>query len=131
MKILLPLISVALLAGCATQAPRPAYYGTRAPQTDPSQWQVVSVTPVAPGTGERVAAQSGSGQAVEYSSTPATTTYVTQPVYVQQPVYVPQPVYVDPYPYYVGPSIGWGIALGRSWGHRGRSWGSVGIGSRW
>ena len=42
----------ATLSGCATYYPAPANYGTRAySQPDANGWQVVSVTPVAPGTG--------------------------------------------------------------------------------
>ena len=57
MKKFLPLIVLAALGGCAV-AP-PASYGVRVPVAagDPSQWRVVSVTPVAPGTGARVAAE--------------------------------------------------------------------------
>jgi hypothetical protein len=130
MKILLTLISVATLAGCAVAPPGPPNYGTRYPApADPSQWHVVSVTPVAPGTGERVAAGSGTGSPVQYTSEP-----IVQPVYVPQPVYDPQPVYYAPAPYYYPPvSIGLDFMFGRSWGgHRGgRNWAGVGVGSRW
>ena len=95
--------SLGLLAGCA--APGPTY--TYNQPSDPSQWRVVSVTPVPVGTGAQVAA-SGQGGVVTSTplatATPATgwtTTSVTpayrsqQPVWVQQqPVYAPQPVYV-------------------------------------
>lgn len=149
-KIAIVIASLGLLAGCA--APGPATYSSHAPYSyaqpgDPSQWRVVSVTPVPVGTGARAAAsgQAGtttsaplpaSGPAVTYSS-PVT---VSQPVYVQQPVYVPQPVYVQPQPVYVEQprywyppiSIGLGFDFGRSsWrGHRHRGWGGH-IGTRW
>jgi hypothetical protein len=146
MKTLLTFISLAVLGGCAYPPPGPPNYGTRfPPPADPSQWHVVSVTPVAPGAGEQLAASSGKGAAapgssVQYSS-PVTT---TEPVYVPQPVVVPQPVYVAP-PYYYAPppyyapapyyyppvSIGLDFVFGRSWGGHGRNWGGVGIGSRW
>ena len=143
MKTLLTLFSLAVLAGCAYPPPAPANYGTRMPApVDPSQWHVVSVTPVAPGTGERLAASSGRGTAapdaaVQYSSAPVTT-YAPQTVYVPQPVYVAPPLYA-PYPYYSSPyyyppvTIGLDFMFGRSWGgHRGgRNWGGVGIGTRW
>lgn len=142
--------SLGLLAGCA--APGPTY--TYAQPSDPSQWRVVSVTPVPVGTGAQVAA---SGKAGVVTSTPVTTaapstgwttTSVTpvyrtqqpvivqqqQPVWVQQqPVYVPQPVYVEQPRYWYPPiSIGLGFDFGRSsWrGHRGRGWGGH-IGTRW
>jgi len=141
--------SLGLLAGCA--APGPSY--TYAQPSDPSQWRVVSVTPVPVGTGAQVAA-SGQGGAV--TSTPIataapnsgwTTTSVTpvyrtqqpvivqqqQPVWVQQPVYAPQPVYVEQPRYWYPPiSIGLGFDFGRSsWrGHRGRGWGGH-VGTRW
>lgn len=141
--------SLGLLAGCA--APGPTYTQTYAQPGDPSQWRVVSVTPVPVGTGARVAAN---GQGGEITSTPLpatnysgyTTTSVQpvyrqqqvivqqQPVWVQQqPVYVPQPVYVEQPRYWYPPiSIGLGFDFGRSsWrGHRGRGWGGS-IGTRW
>lgn len=134
--------SLGVLAGCA--APGPTY--TYAQPADPSQWRVVSVTPVPLGTGAQVAA---SGNAGVVTSTPIespapstgwTTTTVT-PVYrtapsvivQQQPVYVPQPVYVEQPRYWYPPvSIGLGFDFGRgSWrGHRYRGWGGH-IGTRW
>jgi hypothetical protein len=136
MKTLISVLAVAAtatLGGCAYDAPRGAYgapYGANytAP-ADPGQWRVVSVTPVAPGTGERLAASSSSGSATQYSSAPI----VTQPVYVAQPGYYPAPVYYAPAPYYYPPvSIGLDLGFGRSWGgHRGgRNWGGIGIGTR-
>jgi len=123
MKKLLLIVAAAALGGCAVAPPGPAYYGSRAVgQTDPSGWQVVSVTPVAPGTGA-VAAQSGSAGTV--TSSPIT--YAPAPVYAAAPVYVPAPVYApNPYlydPYWYAPvSIGLGFSFGNSWGHRG-GWG--------
>ena len=121
----------AALSGCATYYPAPANYGTRAySQPDPNGWQVVSVTPVAPGTG---AAAKAAGDAGRVTYSPAPTTVVTQPVYVQAPapVYVPAPVYAPYAPVYADPfwyppiSIGLGFSWnhwsggGRGWGHRG------------
>lgn len=132
MKTLISVLAVAAaatLSGCAYDAPRGAYGTAYAPPADPSQWHVVSVTPVAPGTGERLAATSGTGSATTYSSAPI----VTQPVYVQQPVYYPAPVYYAPAPYYYPPvSIGLDLGFGRSWGggRHGRNWGGIGIGTR-
>jgi hypothetical protein len=149
MKKLAIVLSLAALAGCAAPPPGPAYYGSRAyaQPVDQSQWRVVSVTPVAPGTGARAAANSDTGSSpnVQYSPAPSANTgqpvYVQQPVYVEQPVYVAPPIYApapvyDPYPYYWGPPIS--IGLGFSWshfsgGHRGwggRGWGGHGGGFR-
>lgn len=129
MKTLLIILSVAALGGCAVVPPGPPAYGNRvAPPADPRQWHVVSVTPVAPGTGQRLASSTGSS--VQYSSEPIVR---TAPLYVPQPVYVPQPLYA-PSPYYYPPvSIGLDFGFGRSWGghRRGRNWAGVGIGSRW
>lgn len=149
MKILLSILSAAVLCGCAYAPQRPNGYANRMPPPgDPSQWHVVSVTPVAPGTGERLAATSGKGGAepgspvlyrsdVEVSAQPAYIAppmYAQQPMYVQQPVYVAQPVYAAPAPYYYPPvSIGFDFMFGRSWGgHRGgRNWAGVGVGTGW
>ena len=137
MKILLTLLSLAVLGGCAYAPPGPPSYATRyaAPPADPNQWHVVSVTPVAPGTGERLGATSGKGSSVQYSSEPIATTapvYVAQPVYMPQPVYVAQPMYYAPAPYYYPPvSIGLDFMFGRSWGRHGRNFGGIGIGTRW
>ena len=112
MKKLAIIVSLgAALSGCATYYPAPANYGTRAVgHTDPEGWQVVSVTPVAPGTGASAAAN-GTAGTVTYS--PAPTTVVTQPVYVPAPVYAPYaPVYAEPLWY---PPIS--IGLGFSWSH--------------
>jgi hypothetical protein len=120
----------AALSGCATYYPAPANYGTRAyAQPDANGWQVVSVTPVAPGTGAAAAASGDAGR-VTYSPAPATV--VTQPVYVAPPVYAPAPVYAPYGPVYADPL--WyppiSIGLGFSWshwsgGHRG-GWGGRG-----
>ena len=109
----------AALSGCATYYPAPANYGTRAAysQPDADGWQVVSVTPVAPGTGAAAAASGDAGR-VTYSPAPATV--VTQPVYVAPPpVYAPAPVYAPYGPVYADPL--WyppiSIGLGFSWSH--------------
>lgn len=127
MKKLLLIIAAAALGGCAVAPPGPAYYGSRpVGQTDPNGWQVVSVTPVAPGTGARA----GDAGTVTTSDAPVTSSpvYSSAPVYVSQPVYVPTPVYA-PSPYLYDPfwyppvSIGLGFSFGNSWGgHRG-GWG--------
>ena len=119
----------AALSGCATYYPAPANYGTRAySQPDANGWQVVSVTPVAPGPGAAAAASGDAGR-VTYSPAPATV--VTQPVYVAPPVYAPAPVYA-PYGPVVADPLWYppiSIGLGFSWshwsgGHRG--WGGRG-----
>jgi hypothetical protein len=142
MKILLTIAAAAVLAGCAT-APASRNYSTQyaPPPADPSQWHVVSVTPVPPGTRERYGAGYDNGSAVQYSAPPIST-YAQQPGYAPNNYYAPQPVYVAPPMYAPAPayyyppvSIGLDFMFGRSWGrhgHRGgRSWGGVGIGSRW
>jgi len=123
MKKIIIISSLAALAGCAAPQPGPANYGTRAyaRTADPSQWQVVSVTPVPLGTGARAAAAGETGVTTTYL--PAPTTTVTQPVYVPQPVYAPPPLYVEP-PYYYPPvSIGLGFSFGSGWGHHYHGWG--------
>jgi hypothetical protein len=125
MKKLALILAVAVLGGCAVQQPAPAYYGTRAyPQSgDPSQWQVVSVTPVPAGTGASAGAQTTT---TEYSAAPV----AAAPVYVPQPVYVPAPVYV-PEPYWYPPiSIGLGFNFGRGWGGHHGGWGRGHFGGR-
>jgi len=135
------IVSLGALAGCAAPGPYYSQQGYVQP-SDPSQWRVVSVTPVPIGTGARVA--SSGGATTTSTPLPATTysnsTYSTpvytqqQPVYVQQqpvyiqqqPVYVPQPVYVEQPNYWYPPiSIGLGFDFGRSsWrGRGGRGWG--------
>ena len=132
--------SLGLLAGCAV--PGPTYTQAYGQPSDPSQWRVVSVTPVPIGTGARVAADGQGGvitstavQQPVYTSQPVYSqqpVYVQQqPVWVQQPVYVPQPVYVEQPNYWYPPiSIGLGFDFGRSsWGrhrHRGGWGGHIG-----
>jgi hypothetical protein len=131
MKTLLTLLSLAVLGGCAYAPPGPPNYATRyaPPPADPSQWHVVSVTPVPAGTAARAAATPDQGASVQYTAEPIAT---TSPVYVAQPVYVPQPMYYAPAPYYYPPvSIGLDFMFGRSWGRHGRNFGGVGIGTRW
>lgn len=112
MKSLLVVAVIAALSGCAS-APRGPYAERYGAPADPSQWRVVSVTPVAPGTGARIAAANPDGKPVEYSSAP---------VAVQQaPVYVPAQPYYYPEPYYYAPpvSLSLGFVFGRHWGgHR-------------
>ena len=110
------IVSLGALAGCAAPGP---YYSNQgyAQPADPSQWRVVSVTPVPIGTGARVASSGGS----TVTSTPVPATSYSTPYYTpQQPVYVEQPNY-----WYPPISIGLGFDFGRSsWrGHRGRGWG--------
>jgi hypothetical protein len=122
MKKLTIILALAALGGCATQYPGPANYGTRGyaqSRPDADGWQVVSVTPVAPGTGAQASASGDAGR-VTYSQAP---TVVTQPVYVPTPVYAPAPVY-DPF-WYPPVSIGLGFNFGRSWGG---GWGHRGYG---
>ncbi|MDM5180938.1 hypothetical protein PO883_27530 [Massilia sp. DJPM01] len=124
MKNLLLIGVMAALGGCATY---PSSQG-RVPPSDPYQWRVVSVTPVAPGTGERVAAASPTGSRVEYSSRPV---QVVERVYVPQTVYLPAPVYVEEPAYYYPPiSLSLGFGFGHSWGHRGYGRAHVGRGWR-
>jgi hypothetical protein len=111
--IILALASSAALSGCATPYPGPANYGTRAyAPADANGWQVVSVTPVAPGTGA-TAGDAGrvTSAPIAYSATPVV---VAQPVYVPTPIYAPAPVY-DPFWY---PPVSIGLNFGFSnWGH--------------
>lgn len=125
-KLIFVIAGVAALAGCATPGPGPANYGTRgyAQSGVPSQWQVVSVTPVPLGTGAR-AGDAGvvtSSNVIVNPAPPGAIVYGSQPVYGAQPVYGPQPVYgyppvivQDPY-WYPPVSIGLGLSFGRSWG---------------
>ena len=123
MKKILFVVLLATLAGCAVEPTGP-YRGAYAQPSDPSQWRVVSVTPVPLGTGDRVAASSGNGSRVEYTSEPVA---VTRNVYVPTPVYVPQPVYVQEPAYYYPPvSLSLGFVFGRHW-----SRGNGRIGGRW
>lgn len=121
MKVLLGLAVLATLGGCAVDQPDRGPYGNMgaAQPRDPSQWRVVSVTPVPAGTGAQVAARSPDGKPVEFSSTVLAATapgYAAAPVYVQTPVYVQQPAdYWPP----VALSIGLGFGFGHHWS-RGR-----------
>ena len=109
------------LAGCAT-GPQGPYNGS-APR-DPSQWRVVSVTPVPAGTAARIAAALPDGKPVELSSRPV----ASMPrAYVPAPLYAPSPLYTPPYiqqPSYYWPPItlSLGFVFGRHWSrghHRG------------
>ncbi|NHZ32486.1 hypothetical protein [Massilia rubra] len=134
MKNLLLIATLVALGGCATYPSAPGYAnGGYAQPSDPSQWRVVSVTPVAPGTGDKVAAASPNGSRVEYSSRPVTVTqpvYVQSPIYVQRPVYVPAPVYIEEPIWYPPVSLSLGFGFGRSWGHHGYGRAHVGRGWR-
>lgn len=119
MKKLLAVSLVLVLAGCVHQPPGPA--GAHAQPRDPSQWRVVSVTPVPAGTAARIAARSGDGKAVEYSSTPVASmppAYAAPPLYAPAPVYQPQPAY-----YWPPVTLSLGFVFGRHWssGHH-RRW---------
>ncbi len=130
-KLIVVTASLAVLAGCA--APGPNYVGSQAyPRSgDPGQWQVVSVTPVPLGTGERARAAGDSGATTTYSSAPVVVqqqpAYGPQSVYGAAPGYYPEPVYQPRY-YYPPISIGLGFNFGRGWGHH-RGWGGH-IGTR-
>ncbi|MET0980458.1 MAG: hypothetical protein ABWY02_00010 [Telluria sp.] len=120
-KLIFIIAGVAALAGCATPGPGPANYGTRgvAQSGDPSPWQVVSVTPVPLGTGERA----GDAGVVTSSNVIVNPAPPGAPVYAPRPVYGYPPVYVqDPY-WYPPVSIGLGFSFGNSRGghhhHRG------------
>lgn len=123
-KLVLACASLAALAGCATPGPGPGNYAGRgyAQPADPNGWQVVSVTPVPLGTGNRagdagvvtsseiVAQQAPYGAGRPVYGAPV----YGAPVY-GAPVY-PAPVYA-PNPYWYPPvSIGLGFSFGRSWG---------------
>jgi hypothetical protein len=100
MKIILSVVALAALGGCAVYQPayQPAYRSA-APH-DPYQWHTVAPEPVYPAAG-RVSA-------------PNYAPYYAQPYYAP-PVYAPQP-------YYVGPPITIGLDFlfrGGSGGHRG------------
>ncbi|KQQ86388.1 hypothetical protein [Massilia sp. Leaf139] len=128
-KLILVLASLATLAGCATPGPGPANYGSRAyaQPADPNGWQVVSVTPVPLGTGERAGdagVVTSSNVAVNPAPVvPGRPVYGAAPPYGQTvygpPIYAPAPVIVqDPY-WYPPVSIGLGFSFGKSWGgHR-------------
>lgn len=111
MKLLISITLCTALAGCAT-SPYGAY--SRTP-SDPSQWRVVSVTPVPAGTAARVASTSPDGKPIEYSSNPA-------PFFTPPPVYEAPPLYGPIYPeagYYWPPvQLSMGFMFGRHWGGR-------------
>lgn len=114
MKIL-SLAWCVLMAGCA--AVPPGTYSSNAPR-DPSQWRVVSVTPVPVGTAARVAAKSPDGKAVEYSSRPAP--FYNPPVaYSPPPLYSPGPYYPEPAYYWPPVQLSLGFVFGHHWS-RGR-----------
>ena len=122
--IILVFTCAAAFAGCATPGPGPANYGTRAgAPADPNGWQVVSVTPVPVGTGER-AGDAGVVTSSNVVTNPAPVVagrpMYGAPVYgapvYGAPVYARAPVYVqDPF-WYPPVSIGLGFSFGRSWG---------------
>lgn len=142
MKYLLGFAVLAALGGCAVDQPNRGSYGnvSSAQPRDPSQWRVVSVRPVAPGTAAQVAARSPDGRPVEYSTGPVAAApvyrpaapYVPAPVYAPAPVYGPAPYYGFPAPVYAPqPSYYWppvtlslGFVFGRHWsrGHFGGRW---------
>lgn len=106
MKSLLALAVLAALGGCAV-APPVRY----AQPADPSQWRVVSVTPVPAGTSARIAANSPDGNASEFTSVPV----------AAAPVYAPPPVIYAPAPYEPEPAYYWppvSLSLGFIFGHR-------------
>ena len=122
MKSLLVIATLAALAGCATQ-PRDYRY---AQPGDPSQWRVVSVTPVPAGTAERVARESGTGSSVQYSTQPI---YTPAPGYSPAPIYSPAPVYTPEPAYYYPPvTLSLGFIFGRGWGHSRHHFGGRGHG---
>ncbi|MES2318307.1 MAG: hypothetical protein V4631_12530 [Pseudomonadota bacterium] len=111
MKNLLSAALLCALAGCAS-APSTSYQQPR----DPSQWRVVSVTPVPNGTAARIAATSPTGKAEEFTSTPVS---AMPPAYAVRPA----PLYSSPYvqgPAYYRPpvTLGLGFMFGRH-GHGG------------
>jgi hypothetical protein len=124
MKKLLAVSLALVLAGCAEYPRAPAQ--TYAQPRDPSQWRVVSVTPVPAGTAARVAAGTSDGKAVEYSSTPVAPmppAYAAAPLYAP-PRYAPAPVYQAEPAYYWPPvTLSLGFVFGRHWssGHH-RGW---------
>lgn len=152
MKSLFLVLALAALGGCATAPYGQTNYGNQSVRQsgDPSQWHVVSVTPVPPGTGARVAADGGnSASRVEYNSSAdqaaaSPPVYAPQSGYASQPVYAPQqplygpapgyyyapaPAYYAPAPYYYPPvSLSLGFMFGNGWGRGG--WGRAGFGFR-
>ncbi len=119
MKKLFAVTLLCVLGGCAHQPRGPA--NAYAQPRDPSQWRVVSVTPVPAGTAARIAARTSDGKAVEYSSTPLA---AIPPAYAPPPVYAPAPVYQPEPAYYWPPvTLSLGFVFGRHWssGHH-RRW---------
>jgi hypothetical protein len=116
MKKLLAVSLALALGGCAEVPRAPDAY---AQPRDPSQWRVVSVTPVPAGTAARIAASSSDGKAVEYTSMPVAAmpaAYAPAPVYAPMRVYQPEPTY-----YWPPVTLSLGFVFGRHWssGHRG------------
>ncbi len=124
MKKYLVIALATVLAGCAV-APQDRGYRAQAQPRDPSQWRVVSVTPVPAGTAARVAASSKDGKPVEYSTssvpqqiynTSPAPVYAPGPLYGQAPIYAPAPVYAPAPSYYWPPvSLSLGFIFGRHW----------------
>ena len=115
MKNLLAVALLGALAGCATEQRPTAYAQPR----DPSQWRVVSVTPVPLGTAAKVAAASSTGKAEEFTSTAVATmppAYGATPLYAPAPVYVPAPYMVEPAYYWPPVTLSLGFVFGRHWG---------------
>ena len=126
-KHLIGLAVLAALGGCAVDQPMRGPYGNTAmaQPRDPSQWRVVSVTPVPSGTAAQVAAKSADGKPVEFSSTAVSAipaAYLPAPVYVATPVYVQEPAY-----YWPPVALSLGFGFGRGWGD-GRHWGGGHVG---
>ena len=123
-KLAIIIASLAALSGCATYYPAPGYATRAYGQPDANGWQVVSVTPVARGTGAAAAANGNAGtvsSATVYAG-PAEPVYVPAPA----PVYVPAPVYAAPVydPFWYPPvSIGLGFSFGNWCCHGGRYYG--------
>ena len=130
MKKFLVIALLTALGGCAEMPQQPGYGNQAYGQPrDPSQWRVVSVTPVPAGTAARVAATNTDGKPVEYTSSPVPQqVYSNPPVYSQAPVYAPAPVYgpapvyapaplYAPAPAYYWPpvSLSLGFMFGRHW----------------
>ena len=115
MKLMLAVVTMATLGGCAVYPAAPPMYGVRAAPAgsyDPYQWHTVGP------------AQGSGSQSVEYSGQPGQG-YAVEPAYAQ-PLYA-QPLYAQPvYPYYPPVTIGLdfmfgGWCCGHHGGHRGGS----------
>ncbi|HEX8787195.1 MAG TPA: hypothetical protein VF793_13500 [Telluria sp.] len=129
-KLAIIIATMAALSGCATYYPAPAYATRAYGAPDANGWQVVSVTPVAPGTG------AANGNAGVVTTAPG---YSSAPVYADPgyaaPVYA-APVYAGPVydPFWYPPvSIGLGFSFG-NWccrgGHYGGHYGGRFVGGR-